>query len=609
MSHSFVVKLLLAAAVPMSIMLGSGLILHNHVLKGQEASEEARRGQAIIAAAHHLNLKFQDAQAGVNALILTQQNAYLEPYNQALLDFRFIHSELSDLLREDAEQQQLLAEAERLFQVWINSSAAPLIARQREGMTQIDQQLYQWSERLISSFRSVIEELVAAESNTLIGTREQHRKVAHDARWTALVGFGSAGVLALIFWLLLANRTSLAITGMTRAAEKFVEGDLSYRAPVVGKDELATMARTFNRMAVRLQSLIRSEQEAHRTLLERVNRMVAGRTRELLAMNDMVELLQSSQSFDEAVTICRTLLPGLFPDAVSGALLARAKSDVPLLTAVQWGEQSRHAENFYQDEDCWAIRRGKSHHSIVDSDSKGLYCNHIEPSPGHHLCMPLAAQGEVFGVLHIAVADEADAHSEERIQFAASVSDQLAISLANLRLRDSLREQSMRDPLTNLYNRRYLEDSIQRELARADREKKPLSIIMLDIDFFKRINDEYGHAAGDQVLVVIARILSENVRGEDLVCRYGGEEFTVIMPGADQVIACERAEMMRCAIQGEWLNVGAEKPLSITASFGVASSPLHANDADQLFSRADEALFMAKETGRNRVHVARPDAE
>jgi diguanylate cyclase (GGDEF)-like protein/PAS domain S-box-containing protein len=167
-------------------------------------------------------------------------------------------------------------------------------------------------------------------------------------------------------------------------------------------------------------------------------------------------------------------------------------------------------------------------------------------------------------------------------------------------LQMELREQAIRDPLTNLYNRRYLNETLERDLARMKREKKPLSVIMIDLDHFKSVNDTYGHLTGDQFLIKLAQIISNSARGSDIACRYGGEEFLLVMPGASANAAFKRAEEIRRLCARTHVLCGAEK-VRVTASLGVAAFPLHGRQGSDLIAKADVALYISKANGRNKV--------
>ena len=182
-----------------------------------------------------------------------------------------------------------------------------------------------------------------------------------------------------------------------------------------------------------------------------------------------------------------------------------------------------------------------------------------------------------------------------------TVAEHLSLALANLKLQERLRSQSIRDPLTSLFNRRYMEESLDREMRRAVRGSHPLSIIMLDLDHFKQFNDLFGHEAGDVVLREVGAVLQRSIRGEDIACRYGGEEFTLILPQVSLLDAAQRAELVRESIKR--LNIEHRRtPLGpVTVSLGVAVFPDHGPNGEAVLRAADAALYQAKARGRDRV--------
>jgi diguanylate cyclase (GGDEF)-like protein len=229
-----------------------------------------------------------------------------------------------------------------------------------------------------------------------------------------------------------------------------------------------------------------------------------------------------------------------------------------------------------------------------------------EAVPGGYLCVPLIAQGETLGVLHLRPGPPAEAQTPAlaavKDQLALTVAEDLALALANLRLRESLRSQAIRDPLTGLFNRRYLEETLGRELGRVKRVGAPLGVIMMDLDHFKQYNDTFGHSAGDELLSALGILLKSQIRGEDIACRYGGEEFLLILPGASVSIALERAEILRQAVKEMHRHHQGLKPT--TLSLGVAVYPDHGDTGLQLIRSADAALYRAKQAGRDRVMAA-----
>jgi diguanylate cyclase (GGDEF)-like protein len=182
-----------------------------------------------------------------------------------------------------------------------------------------------------------------------------------------------------------------------------------------------------------------------------------------------------------------------------------------------------------------------------------------------------------------------------------SANDRLQSQLIEIgTLQSKLRSQAIRDPLTNLFNRRYLDETFDRELARAAREKYPVCVMMLDIDHFKKVNDTYGHEAGDCILKALARTLSARNRRGDFVCRYGGEEFVIVMPNMDVQTAYQRAESLRTTLNSLYIPYG-RFTLSITISMGIASYPSHGEDREAVLRAADRAMYAAKEAGRDHI--------
>jgi diguanylate cyclase (GGDEF)-like protein len=265
-------------------------------------------------------------------------------------------------------------------------------------------------------------------------------------------------------------------------------------------------------------------------------------------------------------------------------------------------------ERVFSPNDCWALRRGRLHHS--GSDEGAVRCSHFDAdSRLPSLCTPLMAHGETLGILCLVT--EPNGHmgapasiSEINVQLAVSVAEQAALSFANLKLREKLRYQSIRDPLTGLFNRRYLDESLERELPNAIRKNRSLGVIMLDVDRFKKFNDLFGHDAGDTVLRELGDYLAKFIRRGDLACRYGGEEFTLILPESSVEDTRRRAEELRTSFQQLSIKHRDIVLGKVTLSLGVAALPDHGTTAVELLAAADGALLRAKEEGRDRVLIA-----
>jgi diguanylate cyclase (GGDEF)-like protein len=253
-------------------------------------------------------------------------------------------------------------------------------------------------------------------------------------------------------------------------------------------------------------------------------------------------------------------------------------------------------------DDCWALRRGQIH--PFNADQARPLCLHLaEPLPIATCCLPMQVQGEHLGVLHLQSMSKENL-SESQRRLAYTVVEQAGMALSNLKLREALREQSTRDPLTGLYNRRYMEEALKQQLSRATRQLHPVGIIMIDIDHFKRFNDTYGHAAGDALLRELGQFLQSHIRSEDIACRYGGEEFTLIIPDASPEAAKQRAEYLCQEARQLRLQGVGQSHEAITLSAGVAVYPQHGRTIDIVLRNADAALYRAKQEGRDRIVVA-----
>jgi len=346
--------------------------------------------------------------------------------------------------------------------------------------------------------------------------------------------------------------------------------------------------------------------------LEKAIAELEQRNKDIVQLVEMGEAISLARSEKEAVNLIVNYAQKLFPD-FSGLFYLRQGNENFLQLVSSWNVSSP-AETIVNLDDCWALRRSVPH--FVDPSNQAFLCPHLRETvrtPARTACVPLISGAETIGLLVAFCClsperqEPASPLRSELTEFEArkplliGFSQRVAPSLANIRLRESLRQQSIRDPLTGIFNRRYLEETLQREFARARRLGQPLSVIMFDIDHFKAVNDSYGHEAGDVVLQSIAHELQSAVRTEDIVCRFGGEEFVVVMPGMDFKKAAARASLILQAVRNLELLVGETKLIKITMSAGVASFPSHGKTPAEVLQAADQALFQAKKLGRDRV--------
>jgi diguanylate cyclase (GGDEF)-like protein/PAS domain S-box-containing protein len=335
--------------------------------------------------------------------------------------------------------------------------------------------------------------------------------------------------------------------------------------------------------------------------LETSLRELEQRAREISLLNELSDFLQTCQSVEEAYTVFASVVESLFVGQ-AGALYELSDPQSEAALVAHWGPPQPWI-NVFPSTHCRVLRRFRP--VVTRHLRSGTHCLCLNaPDTIDSFCVPLMARDEVLGLLRLSEDPAASAEARERSEhLAVSVADHLALALANLKLRERLQFQAIRDPLTGLFNRRYLDETLTRELQRATRHGHPIGVIMLDVDHFKQINDTYGHAAGDMMLAALGTFLQSLTRGEDIACRYGGEEFTLILPEAPLDHTYARAEELRAGVQHLSVRYKDHILNQITISLGVACFPAHGATVSALLRAADAALYRAKTQGRNRTIV------
>jgi diguanylate cyclase (GGDEF)-like protein len=316
---------------------------------------------------------------------------------------------------------------------------------------------------------------------------------------------------------------------------------------------------------------------------------------ELFAMTDM---LQAAEDHDDAGAVLMATAQRLLPD-FGGALYVFNNSRDRLDLAKSWNTgEGFHPAEVLLPGNCWALKRGKPH--INDPGSQTLCCLHHSGSAST-VEVPMMARGSVYGLLVLAIeAEDAFAVLMAHRRLARALADSMSLALSNIALREKLRTQSLRDPLTGLYNRRYMEDALERYISLAERTGSATSVVMIDLDNFKRLNDENGHAKGDSVLRDVAAQLVAALRPSDVVSRYGGEELMVILPNCGLDDAMLKAEMLRVRVE----SLSEAHGVPISASFGVAVVPETSSSQADVVPMADAALYAAKQAGKNCIRAA-----
>jgi diguanylate cyclase (GGDEF)-like protein/PAS domain S-box-containing protein len=353
----------------------------------------------------------------------------------------------------------------------------------------------------------------------------------------------------------------------------------------------------------RLQQEILAKDSARKEFDQRNEQMMEElkkRSERATLLAKMGELLQSCVNLDEVFATALGFAPKIFPTARGAMALLNASRSLAEVIG-SWTD-CRVPVMEFEPADCWALRTGHPH--LVSAGDLTAPCAHAAGVKNTYLCIPVLAQGETLGILHLQATDEAPELNASELSFKTTFAAQVGLSIANIRLREALRTQSVRDALTGLYNRRYLEEVLEREVRRAARAAQSLGVLMIDLDHFKTFNDTYGHDAGDAVLRETGSSLSRGIRAEDFVCRFGGEEFVVILPTASLEAACARAERLRLKMKELTILHHGRSMGMLTVSIGVAVFPEHGVSPQELMAAADAALYEAKRGGRDQVSVA-----
>ena len=355
-------------------------------------------------------------------------------------------------------------------------------------------------------------------------------------------------------------------------------------------DGFVVVTRDVTEQLAQVSELARQRQE-----LERSNT-------EMRALNVLADMLQRCATSEEAYSGIAQSCAALFPGFSGSISIMRPSRDL-LDSRARWADPAGPLG--FAPSDCWALRRERPYVSGAD----GPRCGHLTGSTAQHcLCVPMIGQSDAIGALHVMSSatdgDETVDFDDSPIRhLAVTVAGQLSMAFANLRLRDSLREMSIRDPLTGLFNRRFMEETLDRDLGIALRSDTEVGIVVIDVDHFKAFNDTHGHEAGDAILEAVGEVLTNFSRASDVACRFGGEEFMMILPGCSIEDTRSRAEELRRRVAALRVPFRDIELVGPTISCGIAGYPRHGATSDMLIRRADEALYAAKRGGRDQVAV------
>ncbi len=580
-------RILIGFAAPLAVVVATWAGLYGSLVTSVEATRTVARTEEVLAETTVLVKAAVNAESGKRGYLLTGDGPFLDEFHQGVSEFGPAAARLEHLVQESPEQHRRVQAMARLFEKW-RSEAEAILRDEADGSRITDAQV----RRLMSSGEGtrVLNELISVslefEGVEKASIEQLVRGATRGIRiGTAVALLGPVVALALALWGMLTSSVGIArsVDAIGRAAQGLARGDLSQRVPVERDDEVGRLAGAFNTMADRLER----------------------RSREQALLREMGDLLHSCRTLGEAFEVAPRLVKRLFPGG--GAVFLLSADRTVLEPAAAWGTTSAPAAagTLLTPGDCWALRRGRTHVSRAEGAAPA--CTHPPGcSGGATACIPLTAQGETMGILTLSSGEhEADFGRESGTEsphgLAEIVAERLALAVANLRLQETLRDRSVRDPLTGLFNRRYMEETLQREIHRASRMEGDLSLVMIDVDHFKTTNDRFGHEAGDTLLRELGGWLASHLRQGDVACRYGGEEFVLILPEASLDGTRARAERLREAVKLLRVRHRGQVLDPVTLSLGLAVHPQHGSTGEELLRAADAALYRAKAEGRDRV--------
>lgn len=318
-------------------------------------------------------------------------------------------------------------------------------------------------------------------------------------------------------------------------------------------------------------------------------------------LKEMTHMLQICRSSTEAYTITNKFAREIFDEFSGGLAIVNSQTN-NLETVYQWGESQLLKNRFVMD-DCLALRSQDKF--IVNDPNKDITCQHFSTKlSSGYVCIPIIIDGEIIGVMNFSTNNNkriSEYYKKNMLTFVETIT----ISLANIRLHEIMQEQAIHDALTGLYNRYYLMNTLPRMMEETLNKNQTLCVAILDLDYFKNINDTWGHVAGDEVLKSMGEIIKENLRSNDICCRFGGEEFIVILVGISLVKAVKRLEDIRTQIENARIYFHGSPLPMLSTSIGVAEVPTHGMTTEEIISQADKALYEAKAAGRNRLMIAK----
>lgn len=551
-------KILLSFCIAIIVLFAVAISVYANFDKMNKQKRWVEHTFTVINGLQGLLSDMKDVQSAQRGFVIAGTEEYLKPYYLALPRIEEGLERMDDLMKDNPDQLAELESLKSHIAKRTDAAARVIEVNRTQGQKAAIEMIKQGhGKREMDEIRSICAKMIEREQSLLAVRRssvEEYFKITMYAGLSGMIMF--VVILSAVF--------------MTMVKE----ADQRLRTEENLRDAVAQMERN---------------------------------NRETQLIGKMGDYLRSCREEEEAYEMISSNLPVIFPNSYGSVAIFNNSRNIlrPVLT---WGTLPDGVGLEFEPDGCWALRQGRAH--LNGGDEVTPVCDHLVSIPEGNMtiCLPMQAQGETIGQIFIG-ARKSERHevTREELGTMRRIAEQISLALANLKLQRALKEQSIKDPLTKLYNRRYLEDTLPRELARAQRSGQPLTVLLMDIDHFKKVNDTYGHDAGDAVLSAFSKMLTTKVRKEDIACRWGGEEFLLILGAADAGLAqsraqeiCDTARGLKIAFQG--------KPIPITVSIGAAIFPSHGDASEELIRNADLSLYKAKQGGRDRVVLFDPAA-
>ncbi len=391
----------------------------------------------------------------------------------------------------------------------------------------------------------------------------------------------TAALFLGVLYFILRRRVAMPLTRMTRIVTRLAKQDYAVEVPIDRhRDEIGEMNQAIH--IFRDNGIERDRLDAERRQDQQ--------TKDLILQ--MMHRLQACQTQPELADVVARFAPQIFPNLAGNLYVLN--DNRTLLTLVGTWLSPLHSIDSFAPSACWGLRRGRPH--VSNRGHSDVVCQHLDDGDIMGLCVPLMAQGDTIGLLYFEeVSKQAPAVENSRL-YLELIAENIGLAVANLQLREKLTNLAVRDALTGLFNRRCLDETLHRKAQ--EQRGTPHAGLMIDIDHFKRFNDEFGHDAGDVVMQYVAQIILDIVGEAGTAYRFGGEEFTVLLPQASETAGFELAERLRHKIGTTPLAHRGRIMGTVSVSIGVAASP-DEGSLSTLLTRADGALLNAKTRGRN----------